>query len=78
MNVKIFLKLCLDEVQMFFLTLRIGFVMLVIKIFMPQDFFVGKHYGTYTCKYQVTFGRLDKRGVLQGVAARDIKQLRRQ
>lgn len=31
----------------------------------------GKHKGTYTQRYQVTFGRLDNRGVLQGMTAKD-------
>lgn len=52
------------------------FRLLVIKIIctalLPRDFWVGKHFGAYTNKYRITFGRLDGRGVLQGMLEKDI------
>lgn len=47
--------------------LRIKTVKLVVKMLLPPDIFVGKQIGAYTCKMSVHLGKLDNRGVLQGV-----------
>lgn len=47
--------------------LRIKIVKLVVKMLLPPDIFVGNKIGIYTCKMNTLLGKLDDRGVLQGV-----------
>jgi len=47
--------------------LRIKIVKIVVKLLLPKDIWVGKIKGAYTCKYDVLLGKMDKRGILQGV-----------
>ena len=46
---------------------RLCFVRLVCYVLLPHDLWVGKHFGVYTCKWNVVFGKMDERGVLQGI-----------
>jgi len=39
----------------------------VCRILLPRNLWIGKHHGAYTQRWEVVFGRLDGRGVLQGV-----------
>ena len=52
--------------------LRLRILRLVCKLLLPRDLWVGKHFGAYTQKWDVIFGRLDGRGVLQGVSEEEI------
>ena len=48
------------------MSLRFKILTLLCKILLPKDLFVGNHYGAYTQKHDIVFGKLDERGVLQG------------
>lgn len=50
--------------------LRIKAVKLVVKLLLPSDIWVGNTVGVYTRKMSVHLGKLDSRGVLQGVEDR--------
>ena len=52
--------------------LRLVFLRWVCWLLLPRDIWVGKYYGAYLQEWEIHFGRLDNRGVLQGVADRDI------
>ncbi|MFA7175289.1 MAG: hypothetical protein WC340_18085, partial [Kiritimatiellia bacterium] len=41
------------------------------RMLLPRNVWVGKHFGAYTCRWSVHLGRLDNRGVLQGLSDRD-------
>ena len=66
-------KLCvirqLGQLAMF---VRISIVRAVCLLFLPRDVWVGKHFGSYTQRWSIALGRLDDRGVLQGVLDSDI------
>lgn len=47
--------------------LRIKAAKAAVKILLPRGLFVGNHFGTYTQKWSVHLGKIDSRGVLQGV-----------
>lgn len=49
------------------LRLRMAVVRTVCRYFLPRDVWVGKHLGGYTQKWSICFGKLDSRGVLQGL-----------
>ena len=55
--------------------MRLRLIRWLAKILLPRSLFVGKHFGGYTQKWDIVFGRLDSRGVLQGV---DPKRLTKQ
>jgi len=54
------------------LRLRLQLLCLACRVLLPKNVWVGKHFGAYTRKYDVVFGRLDSRGVLQGIEPKDI------
>ena len=51
--------------------LRLAIVRTVCRAFLPRDVFVGKHFGAYTQRWDICLGRLDSRGVLQGMSDHD-------
>lgn len=51
--------------------LRLAIVRAVCWMLLPRNVWVGKHFGAYTQKWSVHLGRLDNRGVLQGLSDRD-------
>lgn len=53
---------------------RIKIIKLICRLFLPKDVWVGKHLGTYTGKYDIVFGSIDARGVLQGVSETNIRK----
>ena len=50
---------------------RIKLAKLAVGILLPRGIWIGKHKGAYTCKWAVHLGRMDNRGVLQGVEDRN-------
>ena len=52
--------------------LRLLIVKLVCMMFLPRHVWVGKHFGVYTQRFNVVFGKLDSRGVLQGYTEHDL------
>gem|GEM_PF-4222113 len=52
--------------------LRLGILRLVCRVLLPRDVWIGKHCGAYSKRCAVVFGRLDRRGVLQGVLDSDL------
>jgi len=59
----------LDRIVM---RLRLAIVRAVCRALLPRDVWVGKHFGAYTQRWGILLGRLDSRGVLQGVTDRDV------
>lgn len=53
-------------------SLRLTILKAACKVLLPKDTWIGKSLGAYTGEYRVTFGRLDSRGVLQGVTEKQI------
>jgi hypothetical protein len=51
---------------------RVLIIKMICRLLLPKNVFVGKHFGAYTQKYDIVFGVLDNRGVLQGVLPKDI------
>lgn len=51
--------------------IRLAIVKAVCWLLLPRDVWIGKHFGAYTQKWGVMFGRVDRRGVLQGVLDKD-------
>lgn len=49
---------------------RIKLAKAAVKIVLPRGLFIGKHLGAYTQKWSVHLGKIDSRGVLQGVEDR--------
>jgi hypothetical protein len=54
---------------------RINLAKVAVKILLPPDIWIGNHKGSYTCKWAVHLGKLDSRGVLQGVEERSLEKL---
>ena len=52
--------------------LRLAIVRAVCRALLPRGVWVGKHFGAYTQRFDIVLGRLDSRGVLQGVLDRDV------
>lgn len=50
--------------------LRLAVVRAVCRALLPRGVWVGKHFGAYTQRWDIVLGRLDSRGVLQGVIDR--------
>ena len=46
-------------------------IVLIAKLLLPKDVWVGKHKGAYTGRWDIIFARLDDRGVLQGMTRED-------
>ena len=55
----------------FVMRIRLAIVRSVCRVFLPRNVWVGMHFGAYTQKWSVHLGRLDNRGVLQGLSDRD-------
>ena len=51
--------------------IRLAIVRAVCRLLLPRNVWVGMHFGAYTQKWSVQLGRLDNRGVLQGISDRD-------
>lgn len=51
--------------------IRLEIVRAVCRLLLPRNVWVGMHFGAYTQKWSVHLGRLDNRGVLQGISDRD-------
>ncbi len=47
--------------------IRLAIVRAVCWMLLPKNLWVGKHHGAFTCRHKITLGKLDGRGVLQGV-----------
>lgn len=47
--------------------IRAAIIVLVLKLLLPRNVWVGKHLGAYTQRWDIIFARLDDRGVLQGM-----------
>lgn len=45
---------------------RVAIIRALLSLLLPRDVWVGKHFGGYTQKWGITFGKLDHRGVMQG------------
>ncbi len=58
--------------QRLVMRLRLWIVRSACRIALPRDVWVGKNFGAYTQRWDVVLGRLDSRGVLQGVSDRDV------
>lgn len=52
--------------------LRLATVRAVCRLLLPRDVWVGKRFGAYTQRLDICLGKLDNRGVLQGVLDRDV------
>ena len=52
--------------------IRLSIVASVCKLFLPRHVFVGKHFGAYTQRFTIMFGKLDNRGVLQGKTKKEV------
>jgi hypothetical protein len=59
-------------VTRFVLRARLYIVRWVCRMLLPRHVWVGKHFGVYTQRFDVVFGVLDNRGVLQGRTAREL------
>lgn len=46
---------------------RIKLAKAAVKLLLPRGLWIGNHKGAYTCKWAVHLGKMDNRGVLQGV-----------
>jgi len=57
--------------ERFVMRLRLSIVKAVCRLLLPRNVWVGHHFGAYTQKWSVHLGRLDSRGVLQGLSDRD-------
>lgn len=53
-------------------TIRVAFLKSICRLLLPKDVWIGKHFGAFTQKWDICFGKLDDRGVLQGVLEKDI------
>lgn len=53
--------------------MRLLIIRFICRLLLPKGIWVGKHWGAYTQKYDIVFGKLDYRGVLQGVLDKDVK-----
>ena len=51
---------------------RIWVIKVACKALMPENIWVSNYWGVYTQKAGVTFGKIDGRGVLQGVLEKDV------
>ena len=51
--------------------LRLAILRVACRLLLPRDLWIGKHY-VASQRWDITLGRLDGRGVLQGVLDRDL------
>lgn len=51
---------------------RLAIVRAVCRLLLPPDVWVGLHFGAYTQRWSIHLGRLDNRGVLQGLSEHDV------
>jgi len=59
-------------IQAIVMRVRLAIVRAICRMLLPRDIWVGKHFGAYTQRWDIIFGKLDGRGVLQGVLDRDV------
>jgi hypothetical protein len=59
-------------VQRLVMRLRLAILRMACRLLLPRDVWIGKHHGAYTRRWDICLGRLDSRGVLQGVLDRDV------
>lgn len=59
-------------VQLLAPRLRLAILRLACRLLLPRDVWIGKHHGAYTQRWDICIGKLDNRGVLQGVLDRDV------
>ena len=52
--------------------LRLAIVKAVCWLLLPRGLWVGKNFGPYDCRWFVAFGRIDNRGVLQGMSEQQV------
>lgn len=52
--------------------LRLAIVKAVCWVCLPRGLWVGKNFGPYSCRWFVAFGRIDNRGVLQGMSEQQV------
>jgi hypothetical protein len=50
---------------------RIKLAKAAVKVLLPRNVFAGNYFSVYTQKWSVHLGKLDERGVLQGVEDRN-------
>jgi len=60
------------RVQRLVMRLRIATLRIACRLLLPRGVWIGKHFGAYTQRWDIVLGRLDSRGVLQGVTDRDV------
>lgn len=58
-------------VERIVMRLRLAMVRAFCLALLPRDVWVGKHRGAYSTRYGIHLGKLDRRGVLQGLSDRD-------
>jgi hypothetical protein len=70
---RVSLNLCekLRRLDRLVMRIRLSVVRAVCRALLPRDVWVGKHFGAYTQRWDVMLGRLDNRGVLQGLSDSD-------
>jgi hypothetical protein len=51
--------------------LRLAVVKTVCRLLLPRNVWIGLHFGAYSQKWSIHLGRLDSRGVLQGLSDHD-------
>jgi len=54
------------------LRMRVCLLRVACRLLLPRGIWIGKHFGAYTRRYDIVFGRPDDRGVLQGVLDQEI------
>ena len=52
--------------------LRLAIVKAVCWLLLPRGLWVGKNFGPYVCRWFIAFGRIDNRGVLQGMSEQQV------
>ena len=52
--------------------LRLAIVKAVCWLLLPRGLWVGKNFGSYTCRWLVSFGRINNLGVLQGISEQQV------
>ena len=52
--------------------LRLAIVKAVCWVCLPRGLWVGKNFGPYAFRWFIAFGRIDNRGVLQGMSEQQV------
>lgn len=56
----------------FLIKSRLVILRAVASVLLPKGVWIGKHFGPYTQRWDVVFGTLDQRGVVQGASLEEI------